>query len=267
MPSTYAAFSVQASSASRTDPAVAAHGEADDHRHRGDRRRAGVEVGAEHADRARVGERAGRARRARRRGTPRRAAARRRISLAASGAEVVGVQAGEVVDRARAGGERDRHRAVRRELLDVRAQRQPARGGDRAQALEVLVGERDRLDVDVERVDVGRVGASALDLVHPRVGGEARRARRGRTGRSTAVVWATSLAERAAEARRRAARRRPTARSRSCPRTSSCRCASISAARPRACARTSSSSARRERARRRRDPAAARARSPRTGRP
>ena len=83
--------------------------------------------------------------------------------------DVVGVQAGEVVDRARAGGQRDRHRAVGVELLDVGAQRHALARRDRAQAREVLVGEGDRLDVDVERVDVARRG-QRVDLVHPAVG-------------------------------------------------------------------------------------------------
>ena len=82
--------------------------------------------------------------------------------------DVVGVQAREVVDRARAGGQRHRHRAVGVELLDVGAQRDALARGDGAQVREVLVGEGDGLDVDVERVDVARRG-QRVDVVHPGV--------------------------------------------------------------------------------------------------
>ena len=96
------------------------------------------------------------------------------------------MQAREVVDRARAGGQRDRHRAVGVELLDVRAQRHALAPRDRAQPLEVLVAEGDRLDVDVERVDV----APPRPARRPRPSSRRRRSPagpRGRTARSTAV--------------------------------------------------------------------------------
>ena len=63
---------------------------------------------------------------------------------------------------------------MRRELLDVRAQRPAGAARDRAHAREVLVPEGDGLDEDVERVDVA-LARERLRLVHPRVGGEARR--------------------------------------------------------------------------------------------
>ncbi len=79
-----------------------------------------------------------------------------------------------MVDRARAPLQRDRHRAQRRELLDVRAQRTAGVARDRAHPRQVLVAERDRLDEDVERVDVA-LARQRLGLVHPGVGGRPRR--------------------------------------------------------------------------------------------
>jgi hypothetical protein len=51
----------------------------------------------------------------------------------------------------------------------MRAQRHALARRDRPEALEVRVGERDGLHVDVERVD-GALGRQRVDLVHPRVG-------------------------------------------------------------------------------------------------
>ena len=65
---------------------------------------------------------------------------------------------------------------MRGELLHVRAQRPAGRPRHRAHARQVLVAERDRLDEDVERVDVARAG-ERLRLVHPGVGRRARRHR------------------------------------------------------------------------------------------
>ena len=60
------------------------------------------------------------------------------------------MQAGQMVHRARPVLERHRHRAVGVELLDVASQGQPRLGREPAEAGEVLVGERDRLHVDVQ---------------------------------------------------------------------------------------------------------------------
>ena len=128
-------------------------------------RRARVAVGGQHADRAGVGQRAA--------GRELLGAEELRAGEQHGGAlgggqrrEVVGMQARQVVDRARAGGQRHRHRAVGVELLHVGAQRHALAPRDLAQPLEVVVAEGDRLDVDVERVDVG-LGGELVDHVHP----------------------------------------------------------------------------------------------------
>jgi hypothetical protein len=56
----------------------------------------------------------------------------------------------------------------------VGAQRAPGVARDRAHPRQLVVAERDRLDEDVERVDVTLV-RQRLGLVHPAVGRETRR--------------------------------------------------------------------------------------------
>ena len=125
---------------------------------------------------------------------------------------------------------------------------------DRAHAGEVLEPERDRLDEDVERVDVA-LARERLRLVHPAVRGEARR-----HGVREQPGEPHRLRRRAPPARGRAARpaprRRARARSPSCPRTPSCRAASSSAREPLRLREHVVVGRRRERPRRRRDAAA-----------
>ena len=127
--------------------------------------------------------------------------------------------------------QRDGDRAHRRELLDVRAQRQAELAGERAHAREVVQPEGDGLDEDVERVDVA-LARERLGLVHPRVGGEA-----GRHGVREQARCASSAGRPGRPARgpaaRRAPRRRARGRSPSCPRTRSCRAAAARRRAPR----------------------------------
>ena len=180
-PSTQAALSVTAASASRTLQPYRRTARPIDERQRLQRRGAGVAVGRQHADRAGVGQGAAR----RHALVAEHLGAGQQHGRALGGRErreVVGMQAREVVDRPRARLQRHRDGAVRVELLDVRAQGHALARRDRAEALEVGVRERDRLDVDVERVDVA-LARERVDLVHPRRRPRSPAAPRGRRGR------------------------------------------------------------------------------------
>ena len=237
-------------------PAVAAHGEADDQRQRGDRRRARVEVGREHADRARVGELARRRARARRHAARRPAAAppRTRPRRAARCRRGAGSERWST-ERAPA-LERDRHRA--HASRTARRARAAAAGVARDRA-HPRAGARSRRRPTRRRCRARRRRTRARSASTSSIHASAvvaPAARRGRAAPVSRIGWATRAASSRPEPRGARLARRATARSPSCPRTPSCRARASRAPAPRACASTCSSVASASDARRARDPAA-----------